>query len=583
MIKIALRNAKKTTHKAASSCDAQPGDPTRRPPGIPRWLPTETSVESASRLQSSGSPSRRRPPPRPSASELASGLTTRAPRSTPGLRQMVRTCASRTSRSSIASKKQHGGVGALCALTCLALSLSIPPSAAADFSVAEVSFSKAEVEGNLSFQRNPTFWTEIPHGPGSFVWQVRALNLTVNVSEQSFVEVGNPSNLSEPHTRIAKGPREYTEFYFQDATANGTSRSANSSLRPRDVGATAHMLSGKGAFVVTPGKPERDPGTLPRNDPETIPANATWATADDGLLHLVGNFSILVEDTIVTVRNATENQEFNSGNSTQGIGTAPPGSPYPVRDRYEQRIRLDIPDGALTLQSSNRPFFVALPYLAADGNLTARWYDADGNVRDAGQETTVSEAAWTTQGSMAFLIRNPVANGTTLQARIEAGPDVFGLPSDSPEIGSEIFVPATGQNPTWIWLPVAFAIPWLALVAMRRYGPGVRIDDVEWALMEPKPRLARRLARRYLRGRRDDPTAVFLYAAALSSSKRFREVVRRIEPMASRLAPGMRASVAFILADAAGRIGDNVVEARWASEARADPLLRAAMPKKSAR
>jgi hypothetical protein len=583
MIKIALRNAKKTTHKAASSCDAQPGDPTRRPPGIPRWLPTETSVESASRSQSSGSPSRRPPPPRPSASAWVNGQTTHALKSTPGRPQTDPTSASRTSRLSIASKQRHGAATALGVLTLLALSLLASPSAAAESSVAEVSFSRAELEGNLSFQRNPTYWAEVPHGLGSFVWDVRALNLTVKVSQQTFVELGNPSDPSQTLTRIAKGPPEYTEFYFEDAVANGTSRSANSSLRPPEVGATGQILSGNGAFVVTPSKPERDPGTLPRNDPETIDANATWATATDGLVQLVGNFSILVEDSVVTVRNATENQEFDSGNSTQGVGTAPPGSPYPVRDRYEQRVRLDVRDGALTLQSSGRTFFVALPYLAVDGNLTARWYDADGNVRDAGKVTTVSEAAWTTQGSMAFLIRNPVGNGTMLQARIEAGPDIFGLASNSPAIGSEIFVPATGQNPAWIWLPVAFAIPWLALVAMRRYGPGVRIDDVEWALMEPKPRLARRLARRYLRGRRDDPTAVFLYAAALSSSKRFRQVVRRIDPLASRLAPRTRASVAFILADAAGRIGDTVLEARWASEARDDPLLRAAMTKKTAR
>ncbi len=493
---------------------------------------------------------------------------TRALRLIPGRHRKDLTYALRAAPSTNASRGAPArAVVSVVGILLLALTLQVPAAAAAQAVVADISFSYVEVTGNLSFNATPVYLLQILNGPGSFAWRLNAERVTLNVTRQTFAEAANPTDPSQALGRVATGPPEKSEYEFANALLNSTSRSWYSSL-VSDLASIPILDRSDMALSLTPSRPNREPATLPENDPQKAPANATWATGDDGLVVFQGDFSIDIWDAVVSVRNDTTTATFESGNWSQG---------GPVRERHEQSVRLDARNAKMEVQSSDRAVSFATPTLAMTANLTANFRDVEGALKHAGKEEPLMESQWSISGALVVQVWNPVANGSTLQGHLEGEPTIFGLQmpaiTEAQDPRPELAAAKPAKSPTWLWVSLILGVPGLALVALRRYGPGVSIDDVEWALLEGRPRYAQRLATRFLRFNKHDPTGIFFLATALMARGRPKAVLRHVEPRALKLRVADRLGSAFLLAESARRIGDRNSARRWAEEAAKDPTL----------
>lgn len=304
-----------------------------------------------------------------------------------------------------------------------------------------------------------------------------------------------------------------------------------------------------------------------------MPPNATWVEQREGILRLVGNFSLHVWDTSVTVRNATESQTFTSGNWTEPVG---PSQPY-VRKRYDQIIRLDLKDASFELVSQGREILFATPYVSLDGNLTASFAGVKGTIRQGATQSPLESTTLKLSGPLSLRTWNPKGNGTILQNELTTSAASLGLAPEAPVQAPEASLARPNAAAAWpiaiIMIPASIASLGVFLVVARRSRPPT-IDDVEWALFEKKAGKAAKLGRRLVKRTPRDATAVFLLGTALLAQDQPQQLLDAIEPMARHLQRKHRAGVAYVLARAAHSLADLERADVWAREAARQPALR---------
>lgn len=544
--------------------------------GIPRWKRTEPRpAKQASRSPfwrwpwPASSPLRQ---PKPSASPTMEALlptgACRLTRSIP----KANTSALRTARWSIACRRSF----AVLFLLILWAGLGFPAVAADNQTVAHFKYSTSRIEGNLTFEPQYLFKFIMDDGAGSFHWRLNASNITVNVTRWDFVEVGRPSDPSQMYARVATGPPSSYEHDYSYAVANSTSRSNASiieSLQPNDE--TPQLVSAEGMFSFQP-KIESADDAFPHAS-QHAPANATWARQDTGRVVASGNFSIRVIDAEIHVQNQTERKAYESGNWTSEIGPGLPAQPNIVREFHQQLVRLDVTDAVLELVTVDRPIAYAAERFTLAGNMTGFFSDASGMITKNGESSKIQERAWELTGRINLDTWKSVADGGVLKARLEANPEVFGLqpPATSNDYsGNPVALPNAESRRTLgvITIPVLAVLSVLGFAVYRRNHPP-QIEDVELALLTRNPRRARSLARRIVRLNPKHPNAVFLYGAALLALGRYADLVRTIEPLALKIPAHRRTGTAFVLAVAAGKMGDAIKARRWKSEAQKESLL----------
>jgi hypothetical protein len=462
----------------------------------------------------------------------------------------------------------------------LLAALLLPLSQAAEApapAAAEFAYRAADFFGNLSSPSSHVSLVQVLKGPGGFDWALNASRVTVNVSREEFVEFGNPTNLSEPHTSIAKGPATYSEQSFYSASANSSGRITESDFWIQTSSSPSPRLEAfRGNFSIGPRAPEPNQ-TLPQ-DPRAAPEGSAWATQRDGVLVLSGNFSVEIRFADVHVRNDTNNSVFTAGAWRTGIGPAPPGEPHPVREKVLQRLRLDVTNATLELAPLGRSISLASPRFNFDGPTEGVFLHVDGVVGENEKQQKIRQDRWLLSGVIHFETWNQTAGGALLHARISASPEVFGLiPEVPPAAGNQPTI-AKPQEMSWPLLaliaPAFLAFGCVGLAAYRRSRPPA-IDDVEWALFEKDSKRALRLGRRLVAGNPRDATAIFLYGTALLVNREPRQVIHRLEPLALRLGTRQRVGIAYVLACAARSIMDAQRLERWAAEAAEEPALRA--------
>ncbi len=540
------------------------------------WETKHASYEKpALRSQSSESPLPRlqRPQPfafrRPEAERQTP--VTRLTRS----RQRTPRSASTTTRLATAFRRNRGPH---IAMALAALIFFFPTaSAAPDAAEATFTYSGGEFEGNASFSPAPLHVMAAWPGPGSYSWKLTAGLVVVNITEQTWIEHGSPTNLSKPYGRVAKDPERYTQEYFSNAVANSTSRANSStiwSVSPRD--SPPNLMGIHGSFAVSPHDPK--PAPVPASIAYPAPTGATWVLTSDAEMGMTGNFSFHVEDVVVSVSNQTKSASYQSGNRTTGLGPAPPGQPHPAREYHERKIRLDVQNGALVLQTHERPVLMAAGHLQLEGNLIVTLRDVDGKIRYERQEIPLRKTAWEIRGFLQLETDNLGTGDTGLNGRLTAAPSVVGLEpaAVSPETGAANL--ATSR-PEFSWPLLAVATPSMMLfgllgLAVYRRGRPPTIDDVEAALLLKAPARARTLARRLAKQKPGNAIAVFLLATALGAEEDYGRLLREVEPLAARLSVRRRVGIAYVLAVAGSKEGQAERSLRWAVEAAREPEFR---------
>jgi hypothetical protein len=406
-----------------------------------------------------------------------------------------------------------------------------------------------------------------------------AASVTINLTRQTFLEVGKPTNSSQAFASVAKGPKEYSEHRFVDSFLNATSRSPSSFvLVPYLASTSLRLVRGDGMFSFSPAPRAGVDDALTEAEPRLVPSNATWGSERRGVIVASGNFSMNLWDTIVSVRNNTEHHTYFSGNWTQGIGPFTPNQPHAIRDRYEQWVRIDVQGAILELTSIGRGVSFAAAGFSVDGNVSAVFSNAHGSVEHAGRHASLAKTRWAMAGPMRLDLWHPVANGSFLQGHLVAPPQTLGMPTPTPGANERVDTLSSPRE-RFAWPVLASMIPFTLLLGVMgllhyRLARPSTAGDVEMALSRREPLRAQRLARRLVASRPRDPNAIFLFGAALMLGGDHQKVIREIEPLAFGLADRERAGVAFVLALAANTLGQGTKTRRWANEAARDPVLR---------
>lgn len=551
-----------------------------RPLGETQWQKRKTRYdERASRSQSLGwrwRPRRRR---RPSVCRTTGpGLTEAlAGRSTRGTRT-ASTCVSRTSQSKTAP---HSGLGfhGRWLLAVVLLFLLTPVAASSSTATADFSFSAAKLHGKVEFDSQSIYRLILPEGPGAFDWNLNASHVELNVSRQKFVEIGQPTDPSQTHGRVATGPPSFVEHRLSDVYVNSSSTNVSSGLEsvlPSET--TPQLITVNGRLAFTQNRTPEE-SSLPRKSQHVSP-NALWVEQEEGSVTLGGNFSFRVWHAKIHVTNESGTQTYVSGNWTEGIGPRPPGQPHPVRWYYEQTVTINVTNAVMQLHSANRRVEYTADRLSFEGNVTAEFEDVEGSLSGEGDPERLQEAVWRLEGSVGMEIWKPLPDESLLRAHITSAPSVLGLePAPEPEGTSRSTTvdPTDGENGrlALVTLP-AFAVFGAAgLVAYRRFHPP-GVEQVEWAILSQRPSKAARMARRLVR-LKPTSNAVFLYGVSLLAMNQPGRLLLEVGPLAEALEPSARSGVAYTLALAAARLGDDGQRDRWNQVAASDPVLRQRM------
>lgn len=437
---------------------------------------------------------------------------------------------------------------------------------------AEVSFADGDLGPNASCSLEMSSDLKIPMGTGEILWALEAGSVTVVWTHHTFLEIGRPTNPSEPYFAI-----EENETSGQDevgtAIANSTTMDPESKLRAYGLQApNVEAIRVDGEIAIAPASEDEMTSDeawnsdLPANAIQVVSKSAIWAD---------GNFSVRVWNATVTIRNATGEHSYRSGNWTEGIGPSGPGQPHMVRHRHYQTVRLDVRDAELVLSPSQRESRIVAQRVKCVGDFPASLRQVTGLIEYDGGEASVQEAEWGVNNVTAFEAWNETAKG---MARFEAPAAAFGLqspekPPTNPPDGAPRTALPVRTSPTEMGAGfLAFlAVAGFALLVNRRRRP-VDNRQIEWALLSGQPGKAARMAKHRLRSTPDDADTVFLYGASLLVRGLVDDVVRRVEPLVIRLPDDQRHGHAYLLA-LSHRARDEAASARWAREASSEPLL----------
>lgn len=415
---------------------------------------------------------------------------------------------------------------------------------------------------------------EIPRTGGDFSWTFESEKVVVNWTRVTVVEVMNPADPSKVLSRVDAGQAQ-GERRFNQSSGNSSSSNQHSEARFLAAQGGVFLSSISSEVKLFPAKltgRTGDPGPPDLNAPPIdgqIEGNFT-----QGSSLIRGNFTAFIWGANVTVRDSAGEHYFRSGNWTEAIDPASQGSSY-LRYHYFQWLRVTFGASDLRLSVNQREAHFTAGRLWYDGTTNASFVDAVGFALFDGKRKELAPGRLTLSGELSFMARNETGR---LAVDLRAAPGVLGFQLASPVSaeGTNQQLATPTQTESSLWLRIAFLSAALAgaVFLANRHVREVRIDDVEWALFNQRPRRARRLAKRLLRKRPSNVDALFLYGTSLLVLQDFRGIMKQVEPRALRLPAGKRLGVSYLLAVSARRVGDSGRERRWANEAARDKALR---------
>lgn len=411
-------------------------------------------------------------------------------------------------------------------------------------------------------------------------WRAEGDLVVVNSTSVPVVEVDKTSG--DPLITVTREKATQEESSFSKAVVVGSSTGVSAHVLVAAETHASMILNVTAASMAPPtdaawmagsqaGAVAAQPGptqTLRRYD---VPAGALEIRPRAGTVALCGHLSLTIWQTRVGVETRSESRTFESGVETTG-----PILPGLVAERRYVLLVITVEDGCWTAPiEAATPAQLVGPSFRMGGHGIATFHDADGLLHNRSQQTVVLRETVTANGGLDALVWNQTSSGS-LRAQISVSYGSIGT-------ASHTFAPtlAAGKrsDPLWPWWLLLAILPTLAAAIWYAGRPPVRIDDVEWALLNGRPGKGERLARRLLQSRPRDPDLVFLFATALVTRAQHERALDLVEPMAKRLPKSQRRGVAFVLAAAARAIGNEGKTRRWAREASAEPALLAQMVK----
>lgn len=456
---------------------------------------------------------------------------------------------------------------------------------------AEFSFGDARLSGQLAFPAQNLTALLFPPADGDerFRWTLAAERVVLNWTNSTRIEVADPGNPSDAYASLEKGPPDYAEDAFPDATATSGSRSPDSNLlvRPLDgapvivevvldaslrLPATLTTMHAGSNAAATASYPAENT-TMVRYDPppdhmEARPAGAAYT--------IRGNLSIAVWDAALALASQGQRTTYEGGTSVRGVYPSPLG-PGMLRERDYRLMTLHATNAVLEVEGPAAGAVLALPRVVLDGPANATFSQTAGVLQVGVAAPTVLPDELVVDADLHVEAWRPFSASDRLAAvmtchalaGLEDGEGTSLLADAAP--GEEARF--RGMAPL-AWIAGSSGLALAGGLAVHRRNRPVRIEDVEWALLTRDARRSQHLARRLVRQRPSDPDAIFLYGSALLGRGLTARVLRDLEPLARNVAAAHRAGIAYILAVAARAQGNPSLARRWAAEAAAEPVLR---------
>lgn len=458
---------------------------------------------------------------------------------------------------------------------------------------ADITFGQGQLAGALVMPSQNLTALLIPSGfeNGAFEWTLAAERLVLNWTNSTRIEVADPANPSDEYASMEKGPPEYGEEVFSDAALASRSRSSDSNVLLRaSNGETpkAHVRM-EGILRLPPSVSSMQAGSnaastasYPADNTTTIRYNPPVGHVEvrvwGGLLVVQGDFSFAVWDASLEVESHGRRVTREAGTTARNVYPSPTG-PSMVRERDYRLITVHATQAILELDASAMDAVLEFPRMVVGGHANATFSDAKGMLQlgTATSVMTPDRLAVTANLSM------ETWRSHDAEARLSAHLSAQGLEVLEDGTGASLLAAPPGPNGgtglvsqlSWLWfIGIALVALMGGFGVYRRLGP-VKIEDVEWALLNGRARSGHRLARRLFRRRPSDPDVLFLYGSTLLARGLTANILCEIEPLARKIPSTHRRGIAYVLAVAAKAQGNHLLARRWAGEAGKEPLLRA--------
>lgn len=572
---------RESTRPPSALVGAQTRQPIRssysRDPGDLRWDPHESSGRHASRLYSWPWVWWLHPRALRYALATHPSAATKVPASVKafGRLPMQPISAFRESPCRIARRLRLGPLFALAITALFLFPVSTAAISASTVAYAQASFSCSEIRIDAGQLQTPLFAAfDLSKSSGVMLFQFTARSLTVNWTKYTFLEVVHPLDPSSVLYRV-EIDYEQGERQFRAVVGNGSAVASDSEFWLTNPTGTASWRQDASQATLAPAAPgaRLAETRLPLSADATRLGNHVAAGLTNGSSTFEGNLTALMWGANLTIQNASGSETFRSGAWTEKVG--PPGGR--VQYRFVQELRVDFSNAVLGLSLEGRQAFLYAANFAFTGNGPTSFHAVAGFAEFDGTRRELP-ALLELSGNLSFGASNRTG---LLYVDLSAPPPALGFapaqrtaPSDSSGHSIPATRPSAEMTVLGMGLSSVALIGFIGLAARRRRLRAVQIEDVEMALFTGQNAKAMRMARVLVARQPKDPDAVFLYGASLAVVKGPAVMLAELEPLVNKLPLGRRAGAAFLLAQAALRIGDNTRALFWGTEAARDPILR---------
>lgn len=415
-----------------------------------------------------------------------------------------------------------------------------------------------------------------------------AVRLIVNSTRRDRVGAGSSNAENESLVGVAKGPTQQAEASFEYAswTIESVQHNANVTLEPitegsartalleldrSDIVASAerHWTAGQDSDDVQTGDP---PMQLQRGI--RVPAGLPLLETERGQFSTMGDYWIHLWGVNLTVTDREGNKHAYRSGAWIDNATGP-GGQGAVRDHHYQfvRVRLEQASGNLSVSSGLVRAVGSRSVVEVEGTMFARV--REGLLEEASRTVTVQDEDLRIEGKVELDI-GPSEKPQELHSDLEFQGSATTATGDlfPPQAGLYVRLAPLAPRVALVSLGIGFAGLLVGLGIRRRGDSALSLAAAEDALVARRPREALRHARAVLRQDKLDPDALLILAASRLQGGKERELLREVEPAASRLPPERAGGLALVLALAHMRLGHADAAIRWVKVACLERPLR---------